>query len=276
MSELNDMTCGELADVAAELALGVLTGRERASAIAHLSHCEACREDVRQLMVTGEQLLELLPAAEPPAGFETRVLERLGLPGPAPAEAATTTTTTTDTYPQLISSRESTGRRRGPGQGRTRPGADQPGAPPAGPGGTRRPGRVRRLLAATAIGLAVIAAGLGGWRIGAGTGPAASTASGTLTPARLLSATHQQVGEIFLYSARSRWVYMRVDLGTGNELVTCQIVGTNGQVTTIGSFALKGGYGSWGAAEPGTAGSPGGARIVAANGAVLATATFAS
>ncbi len=36
MSELNDMTCAELADVAAELALGVLTGRERAMAIAHL------------------------------------------------------------------------------------------------------------------------------------------------------------------------------------------------------------------------------------------------
>src|SRR5580692_367541 len=80
MSELNDMTCAELADVAAELALGVLTGRERAIAIAHLNTCEACREDVRQLMATGEQLRELLPAAEPPAGFESRVLERLGLP----------------------------------------------------------------------------------------------------------------------------------------------------------------------------------------------------
>ena len=80
MNERNGMTCGELADVAAELALGVLTGRERAAAIAHLGTCEVCREDVRQLMATGEQLRELLPAAEPPVGFETRVLERLGLP----------------------------------------------------------------------------------------------------------------------------------------------------------------------------------------------------
>ncbi len=87
MSELNDMTCAELADVAAELALGVLTGRERAVAIAHLDKCDACREDVRQLMATGEQLLELLPPAEPPAGFETRVLERLGLPVPAQAQS---------------------------------------------------------------------------------------------------------------------------------------------------------------------------------------------
>ena len=88
MSELNDMTCAELADVAAELALGVLTGRERAVAIAHLDTCDACREHVRQLMATGEQLRGLLPVAEPPAGFETRVLERLALPVPARQEAA--------------------------------------------------------------------------------------------------------------------------------------------------------------------------------------------
>ena len=63
MSELNDMTCAELADVAAELALGVLTGRERAMAIAHLDRCDECREHVRQLMATGEQLLELFVCA---------------------------------------------------------------------------------------------------------------------------------------------------------------------------------------------------------------------
>ncbi len=99
MSELNDMSCEELAEVAAELALGVLTGRERATAIGHLDNCDECREDVRQLMVTGEQLLELLPPAEPPAGFETRVLARLGLPAPAQSEAGEEE----DNYPRLIS-----------------------------------------------------------------------------------------------------------------------------------------------------------------------------
>ena len=53
MSELNEMGCDEFTDVAAELALGVLTGRERAQAIAHLDHCDACRENVRQLTMTG-------------------------------------------------------------------------------------------------------------------------------------------------------------------------------------------------------------------------------
>ena len=87
MSELNDMSCREFSDVAAELALGVLTGRERAAAIAHLDQCDACRENVRQLTMTGEGLLELLPAAEPPAGFESRVLERIGVAAPAPSPA---------------------------------------------------------------------------------------------------------------------------------------------------------------------------------------------
>ncbi len=87
MSEVNDMGCAEFGDVAAELALGVLTGRERARALAHLERCDACREDVRLLTVTGEELVGLLPAIEPPAGFETRVMDRLGLAIPAPAPA---------------------------------------------------------------------------------------------------------------------------------------------------------------------------------------------
>ena len=54
MSELNEMGCQEFSDVAAELALGVLTGRERAQALAHLDHCASCREEVGQLTATGE------------------------------------------------------------------------------------------------------------------------------------------------------------------------------------------------------------------------------
>jgi hypothetical protein len=78
MSELTEMSCEEFADVAAELALGVLTGRERARAIGHLDECDTCREHVRQLSLTGEEMLGLLPSGEPPAGFETRVMGQLG------------------------------------------------------------------------------------------------------------------------------------------------------------------------------------------------------
>jgi hypothetical protein len=82
------MGCARFAEVTAELALGVLTGRERAEALAHLDRCLACGENVRRLMTTGEELLRLLPAADPPAGFETRVLERLGLTVPGAGRRA--------------------------------------------------------------------------------------------------------------------------------------------------------------------------------------------
>jgi hypothetical protein len=84
MSDLNKMDCGEFADTAGELALGVLTGRERAEALAHLDQCDACRENVCQLTVMSEKLLALLPVSEPPTGFETGVMERLGLGPPGP------------------------------------------------------------------------------------------------------------------------------------------------------------------------------------------------
>ena len=88
LDDMDDMSCDEFAEVAAELALGVLTGRERAAALAHLDGCESCREQVRELTMVQDELLALLPAQEPPAGFESRVLDRLGLiaPGQQPSD----------------------------------------------------------------------------------------------------------------------------------------------------------------------------------------------
>ena len=75
------MDCDGLAEVAAELALGVLTGRERAQAIMHLDGCGTCREHIRRLALTEEDLLGLLPGRGPPAGFETGVMGRIGFTG---------------------------------------------------------------------------------------------------------------------------------------------------------------------------------------------------
>ena len=293
MNELNDMTCPELADVAAELALGVLTGRERAVAIAHLGACEACREDVRQLMATGEQLRELLPPAEPPAGFESRVLERLGLPAPAGQDDQGSQDSqygrnrqgsrderdergepgANDARPLGPPGPRNGPRHRRAGGDTVRPGDRQAGAPPAGPGGASRPGRMRRVLAAAAVCFAVIGAGLGGWRIGAGSAPA--TASPLLS-ASLVSARSQHVGHVFYYTRDPGWLYMSVDLGSGDGLVTCQVIDSEGRVATVGSFKLADGYGAWGSPDPGELGELAGARLVSANGTVLATGTFHS
>jgi Putative zinc-finger len=232
MSELNSMSCAEFHDSAAELALGVLTGRERAEALAHLDHCEACREHVRQLTMTGEQMLGLLPTAEPPAGFETRVMDRLGLAAPAP--------------------RPVRHRRRRPAWGH--------GFSP------------RRVLAAAAVVVALLGAALGGWGLHASTAPAASS---SLTSAALVASNdHDHVGQVFVFNGQPRWMYMSVDLESGNDTVICQLVGADGHITTVGSFRLADGYGSWGSPAWTGDGSPVGARLVTANGTVLATAAF--
>src|SRR6266576_798616 len=129
MSEMNEMSCAMLADVAAEFALGVVTGRERADAIEHLDRCESCREDVHKLMATGDELLGLLPLAEPPAGFETRVLDRLGLLAPGlPAPSAPGRAVTIPILSERgLAERGPAGRRRA---GHRRPSGRRPWAAP--------------------------------------------------------------------------------------------------------------------------------------------------
>ena len=61
----------------------------------------------------------------------------------------------------------------------------------------------------------------------------------------------------------------------GNMVVKCQLEDADGHYKNVGEFQLSNGYGSWGS-TPYTAG-PGaikGARLLSANGTVLATATF--
>jgi anti-sigma-K factor RskA len=243
MTESTPMTCAQLAEVAAELAIGVLTGRERAEAVAHLDECEACREDVRQLMETGGQLVGLLPASEPPAGFETRVLDRLSLDAKASAAAG--------------------------------PHADV--VPPRRP--ARLPPRARRLLASAAVVVAVaVGAGGGGWEVGAGMAvrqPAVAAADGPPTAAVFLTSSHRGVGDLLLSQDGSHWAYMTVDLPTGgNGRVTCQLVGTNGKVVPLGTFPLSDGYGAWGGPVVGNLGAVQGARLIAPDGHVIATAMF--
>jgi hypothetical protein len=78
---MTELDCAKVRDVAAELALGVLPARDRARAVLHLQDCPACQQHIRELTAVGDRLVALVPGAEPPVGFEQRVLERVGLAG---------------------------------------------------------------------------------------------------------------------------------------------------------------------------------------------------
>ena len=71
------MTCAELEELAAELALGTVSGAERAAALDHLAGCSPCREMVDQLARVADGLLHLAPVIQPPPGFESKVLARM-------------------------------------------------------------------------------------------------------------------------------------------------------------------------------------------------------
>ena len=66
------LTCSELADVAPELALGTLPGRQRAAALAHLDRCADCRLTVEELSDAADTLLLMAPEVAPSAGFARR------------------------------------------------------------------------------------------------------------------------------------------------------------------------------------------------------------
>ncbi len=242
-----DMTCEHLREVGAELALGVLSGKERAEAVAHLDHCADCREYVEQLTLVGDRLLGLLPGSEPPVGFETRVARRLS---PAPASHD--------------------------GRVRTR----WLGLPPEG---FQRRARLRIAAAVAALALAF---GFGGWAVGtaiearqdAPVRPAEAGAG--LLHADLTGAGpgRESSGEIYAHPGSPGWVYMSVDLdeagGASQEKIICLLERKDGTTVRVGAFQLREGYGYWGAPAPVDPSTLSGARLTSADGTILATAHF--
>jgi hypothetical protein len=76
------MRCEEARELAADVALGIADGEQRAEVLRHTASCAECRRLVEELSEVSDELLMLAPVQEPPLGFETRVVERLGLRKP--------------------------------------------------------------------------------------------------------------------------------------------------------------------------------------------------
>ncbi|MEU0004910.1 hypothetical protein ABZ079_11570 [Streptomyces sp. NPDC006314] len=242
----SDPNCEKLREAGAELALGVLPGRERAEAVAHLDRCADCREHVRQLTGIGDRLIGLLPDREPPLGFETRVArglaERVMSEGHRSARAS--------------------GRRHQSLRSRAR--------------------RARLRIAATGAALAV-AVGVAGWAIGTAVeevtaSPPAAVQSepvlvGDMTPA---GRGGQPVGEVYAHPGSPSWIFVSVALtGPGSPYsgtVTCLLERTDGTTVRVGDFPLRDGHGDWGVAVPVDLTRFSGARLTSPEGAVLATA----
>ncbi|MGW2644527.1 hypothetical protein ACWC2T_06290 [Streptomyces sp. NPDC001393] len=240
----SDATCDKLREIGAELALGVLPGRERAEAVAHLDRCADCREYVRQLTLVGDRLIGLLPDSEPPAGFETRVARRLAEQAAAPEAAA---------HASGRASRDLRVRAR----------------------------RARLRLAAVATALTV-AVGFAGWGIGTAVEEVvASTAPATESEPMLVGDMNSalgggKIGEVYAHPGVPGWIFVSVDAagprGSYTGKVTCLLEHSDGTTVRVGDFPLTAGRGEWGVAAPGDLSTLSGARLTTPGGTVLATA----
>lgn len=240
----SDVTCEKLREVGAELALGVLPGRERAWAVAHLEGCADCREYIEELTLVGDGLIGLLPGSEPPVGFETRVAQALTQGAPVHEGHAHT---------------------RGSAVPRKR---------------LRGPVRLRVASAAAAL---VVAVGFGGWAAGTAIENVVAGPSATSTDTELLSgdltsaaAPGKPVGEVYAHADPEGWVYMTIDLThaetPSSGKVVCLLERKDGTTVPVGTFTLHAGSGSWGGPASVDPSTLSGARVTAPDGTVLATA----
>ncbi|THV24566.1 hypothetical protein [Glycomyces paridis] len=61
----------------AEVATGAASGPDRARTLAHLAGCEDCRRELDALARVADEVLLVAPQHQPPAGFESAVLDRI-------------------------------------------------------------------------------------------------------------------------------------------------------------------------------------------------------
>ncbi|MET9882397.1 hypothetical protein ABZZ20_04415 [Streptomyces sp. NPDC006430] len=231
---MTEMTCEQLRELDAELALGILPAQERARAFAHLGHCPGCRVHIEQLALVGDGLLGLLPGTEPPVGFESRVTTRLQ-PPPAAAPPARR-------RPLLLRPRLAV--------------AAAVLAVACGFGGW-------------AVGTAIEQAS----GPASPTAPtnAALLQAPLLSEGREVGRIFAHPGA---RPGEAGWVYMSVDLEGASFQVRCVLDHTDGTTTRLGTFPLRDGYGYWAARADVDPATLSGARLLDPSGTVLATARF--
>jgi hypothetical protein len=88
----------------------------------------------------------------------------------------------------------------------------------------------------------------------------------------ILSSNGHVVGNVILSSDSTPWMIMTIDKGWWSGTVTCEAVLADGKVETVGTYSLSGAYSAWGAPLTAPVGQVRGARLIAANGTVLASA----
>ncbi len=89
MSERPTVTCAAFGEAAPALAVGTVAEPYRSELFTHAASCASCAAALADLSEVADGLLNLAPEVEPPVGFETRAVARMGHPPDASTGAAT-------------------------------------------------------------------------------------------------------------------------------------------------------------------------------------------
>jgi hypothetical protein len=77
--EVMERGCEAYGNELAELALGVLTGRDRARVLSHVESCQRCADELEMLSRVADTVVQTAPEMDPPLGFEVRLFEGMGV-----------------------------------------------------------------------------------------------------------------------------------------------------------------------------------------------------
>jgi Putative zinc-finger len=230
--------CDEYGDELAQLALGVLNGRERAHVLSHVESCPRCAEELEILSRTADTVLQAAPDMEPPLGFEVRLFERMGVSDAVP-------------------SRRRLRRVRG-----VRPSRWVPLAV-----------GVAAAALVLGIGLSVASSPSTSPQQAAAPTTTSPSPSHQVVTAALVS-DGKTVGHVMTFGGDKPWLSMMLDDSSAHGTVRCVVVTEDGRVHTVGTFESHEGYGAWMAplhVNPDTVRT---AEVESPSGTVIATATL--
>jgi hypothetical protein len=89
------------------------------------------------------------------------------------------------------------------------------------------------------------------------------------------AADGQPLGQIVAYGGHPSWVFMDIRAAAYDGRVTCMLRSHSGSVVAVGAFVLRDGSGQFSRTVPVNAGQIRGARLVTADGTIMASASFA-
>ncbi|MGO8861773.1 MAG: anti-sigma factor family protein [Acidimicrobiales bacterium] len=230
--------CDRYEDGLAELALGVLTGRERAATLAHVDSCAHCAEELEQLSRAADAVVHVAPEEEPPVGFEVTLFGRMGLAESGPGA--------------------STPRRRSRARWAAAPRWALAAAAAA-----------VALIAGLSIGWATGSSVSHPTQAVSGPHP-----SGREVATAELTEGGRSVGRVLTYGGSTPWMVVTLADSSIDGKVSCEVVTADGEVHKVGAFTAWEGYGAWGAPLPVAPRDVHKAEVVSSDGTVIATATL--